>query len=67
MRSDEEHRHRCEVRQVLRWRMQHGREWVQDWLAGVERFRGKPAADRIRTDAASQWAAGNRGKPDDWR
>jgi hypothetical protein len=47
--------------------MQHGREWVQDWLAGVERFRGKPAADRIRTDAASQWAAGNRGKPDDWR
>lgn len=38
----EEHRHRCEVRQVLRWRIEKGRPWVHEWLNGREETtRGK--------------------------
>jgi hypothetical protein len=63
----EEHRHRCEVRQVLAWRVQFGPEWVKDWLDGVGKKRGPAAADRLRNDCRTQWAAGNRGEPGDWR
>lgn len=62
-----EHRHRCEVRAVLRWRVIEGGDWVRDWLAGVEQKRGKAAADQLREDARRQWSLGNRGEPGDWR
>ena len=65
--GDEEHRHRCEVRQVLAWRVQHGLEWVKEWLDGVAKKRGQAAADRLRADCRTQWAAGNRGEWSDWR
>lgn len=64
---DDERRHQCEVRWLLRQRAEHGSEWAADWLAGVESKRGKPAADRIKADATSQWKAGNRGEWNDWR
>jgi hypothetical protein len=67
---DDEARHRAEVRSVLRWRESEGREWVQQWLygpKGVEKTRGKAAADRIAADAAEQWRLGNRGAWGDWR
>ncbi len=60
-------RHRCEVRQVLAWRVQHGLQWVRDWLAGVEAKRGRDAAEQLRSDCREQWAAGNRGDHGDWR
>jgi hypothetical protein len=60
-------RHQCEVRQVLRWRVEHGREWVRDWLAGVAKRRGHGAADRLDADAREQWTRGNRGAVSDWR
>jgi hypothetical protein len=60
-------RHRCEVRQVLAWRVQHGLQWVREWLAGVGKARGEPAAKRLRDACREQWAAGNRGDPGDWR
>ena len=63
----DQHRHRCEVRQLLLWRAQHGREWVREWLSGVERRRGPDAAQRMRSDAALQWGRGNRGESCDWR
>lgn len=67
-RADQEtHRHRCEVRQLLRWRVEHGREWLRQWLAGVERVRGKGTLQRLEADIRQQWERGNRGARDDWR
>lgn len=60
-------RHRCEVRQLLRWRKEHGSQWVRDWLARVAKARGQDAADALNADATRQWQAGNRGGLGDWR
>lgn len=65
--DQETHRHRCEVRQLLRWRVERGREWLRTWLAGVERIRGKAALLRLEADIRTQWELGNRGARDDWR
>lgn len=67
MLIDEEHRHRCEVRQLIAWRVERGRYWLRDWLAGVEKIRGKAARARLEQDIAQQWSLGNRGKSGDWR
>lgn len=78
MDATEQHRHRCEVRAVLRWRVTEGGEWVQRWLygytddggrkvKGVAQTRGQAAADRLRDDCRDQWAKGNRGAAGDWR
>jgi len=67
MQLDEIHRHRCEVRQLLRWRRQHGSEWAGRWLDGVAKARGQVAAQDLRRDASEQWSKGNRGQPGDWR
>lgn len=67
MRSDEEHRHRSEVRAVLRWRVTEGSEWVNAWLDDLPRFRAKRAADQLRADVLEQWRLGNRGAAGDWR
>ena len=66
MSSDEQHRHRCEVRQLLAWRVQRGRVWLRDWLAGVEKVRGKAGRERLEADIVAQWNRGNRGKPGVW-
>jgi hypothetical protein len=65
--SDEQHRHRCEVRQVLRWRTEHGREWVFKWLDALPHYRGAELAAQLRYDAVNQWNLGNRGAVGDWR
>ena len=57
----EEHRHRCEVRQLLQWRLHRGSSWAKDYLEK------HPRRARIEPDVRVQWAAGNRGEPDDWR
>lgn len=77
MDRSEQHRHRCEVRQVLAWRVEHGIEWVKAWLdgtvvdgkrqRGAVDYRGKEATDRLRNDAREQWQRGNRGAHGDWR
>ena len=75
--ADEQHRHRCEVRQVLAWRAQHGGEWVNRWLyghqpdgrrrvKGVVDYRGRDAVDALVADCRAQWAAGNRGEAGAW-
>lgn len=74
----EQHRHRCEVRQVLLWRVERGSHWVRQWInggrgvdgkpvRGVRQVRGDAAADRLMADCVDQWMAGNRGEPGDWR
>lgn len=78
MDCSERHRHRCEVRHVLRWRFERGLQWVREWLDGgvivngrptpsIEKVRGDAAAKRLRDDCREQWARGNRGVGDDWR
>lgn len=63
----EEHRHRCEVRQLIAWRVKHGRIWLREHLAGIEKVRGKPARASLEADILQQWGLGNRGAWGDWR
>ncbi len=67
MRSDEGHRHQCEVRQLLRSRVERGTEWVRDWLESLVKPRGVDAVEKLRADTTLQWKMGNRGAPGDWR
>jgi hypothetical protein len=64
LQDAEEHRHRCEVRQVLKWRVERGSAWVHAWL---ERVEAKRPVSRLRRDCAEQWSKGNRGEWGDWR
>jgi hypothetical protein len=64
--ATEERRHRCEVRQLLRWRQDRGLAWVCEWLAGVALKRGSDAAQRLRSDANQQWGRGSRGERGAW-
>ena len=67
MDSSEQHRHRCEVRAVLRWRVTEGSDWVKAWLDDLPAWRSKAAAEQLRADVLEQWRLGNRGEPGDWR
>ena len=67
MQIDEQHRHRCEVRMLLRLRAKEGRDLVHEWIDGLAKRRGIEQAEAVRSDCASQWAAGNRGDFGDWR
>ena len=55
-------RHRSEVR----WCCAHPSR-VAEYVADVRRKRGDESADRLLADSRSQWAAGNRGRPGEWR
>lgn len=46
MRTDEEHRHDCEVRMLSRWTGPQ----IAAYLRAVEEKRGGPAADRLLVD-----------------
>lgn len=62
----EEERHRCEVRQVLKWRVQD-RTKAMEYLLLVEKRRGEIAANKLRNDARFQWEHGNRGIDGNWK
>lgn len=62
----EEERHRCEVRQVLRWRAQDRNKAVE-YLSKVRDRRGDSTANRLTEDCRTQWERGNRGIEGDWR
>jgi hypothetical protein len=63
---DEEYRHQCEVRQVLRWRAED-RNKALDYLARVRKARGDAVAEKLSNDCKEQWARANRGIKGDWR
>lgn len=67
MNDSEEYRHQCEVRQLLKWRVQGNRKRITYHMDGLDRKRGKAAVQRLRGDANDQWAKGNRGEHGDWR
>jgi hypothetical protein len=62
----EEERHRCEVRQVLRWRVQDRNKAI-NYIELVRKRRGDKMADALHKDSADQWVAGNRGLEGDWK
>ena len=59
----ETHRHRCEVRTLLRASANKGRAWVRDYLAD-KRVAGRAAA--LRADLNEQIAKGNTGEHGTW-
>lgn len=61
-----EHRHRCEVWQVLRWRAEN-RDKAVTYLNLVRQKRGDVVATKLENDCKEQWAKGNRGIKGDWR
>ena len=62
----EEERHRCEVRQVLRWRVQDRNKAI-NYIELVRKRRGDKMANSLHKDSADQWIAGNRGLEGDWK
>jgi hypothetical protein len=62
--TDEEYRHQCEVRQLIKWRKEWGLQRFQRYLQ-TNGF--SPRIAKLREDIADQWAKGNRGQKGDWR
>lgn len=58
-------RHRCEVRQVLRWRVED-RNKALEYLSLVREKR-KEKANKLELDCKEQWSRGNKGDKGDWR
>jgi len=63
--SSEEYRHQCEVRQVLRWRVE-SRDKAVGYLSLVRKLRNQ-GAENLECDVKDQWAKGNRGDKGEWR
>lgn len=47
-------RHECEVRMLVRMYQTSGKEAVREYLALVEKHRGKEAHDKLRMDALKE-------------
>lgn len=62
----EEERHRCEVRQVLKWRMQDRTKAIE-YLHLVRKRRGDICADKLEKDCREQWNKGNKGLQGEWK
>lgn len=62
----QEYRHQCEVRTVIRWRMED-RNRALNYMEEVKKKRGKEAGEMLERDVRDQWTKGNRGKEGDWR
>ncbi len=63
--NSEGHRHRCEVRQVLKWRTQDRNKAIE-YLSIVRNKRGDRVAQLLEKDCRTQWTLGNRGDEGDW-
>lgn len=62
-----EYRHQCEVRDIIKKRLEHGSQWAHSHLAEIAKKRGARAAQLLMDDIKFQWAAGNRGEQGEWR
>ena len=62
----QEYRHQCEVRTVIRWRMED-RNRALNYMEEVKKKRGKEAGEMLERDVRDQWTKGNRGAEGDWR
>jgi hypothetical protein len=62
---DEVHRHRCEVRLVLKWRTKDRNKAIE-YLSIVRKKRGDRTAQLLEKDCKEQWQLGNRGDESVW-
>lgn len=60
-----EFRHQCEVRQVIRWRIED-RAKALTYLEGVKKKRPEEGTV-LERDVVRQWKLGNRGQTGDWK
>jgi hypothetical protein len=63
--NSEQHRHRCEVRQVLKWRTQDRNKAIE-YLSLVIKKRGDRVAQLLEKDCREQWQLGSRGDDGIW-
>ena len=63
--NDEEHRHKCEVRYVLKLRV-NDRNKALEYL-NLVREKRKEKANKLELDCKKQWSRGNRGEKGEWR
>ena len=59
--NSEQHRHRCEVRQVLKWRTQDRNKAIE-YLSIVRNKRGDRTAQLLEKDCREQWQLGSKGE-----
>ena len=64
--NSEGHRHRCEVRQILKWRTQDRNKAIE-YLSIVRNKRGDRTAQLLEKDCKTQWTLGNRGEDSQWK
>ena len=63
--NSEQHRHRCEVRQILKWRTEDRNKAIE-YLSIVRNKRGDRVAQLLEKDCKFQWGLGNRGDENEW-
>lgn len=63
--NSEQHRHRCEVRQILKWRTEDRNKAIE-YISIVRIKRGDRTAQLLEKDCREQWTKGNRGNEGDW-
>ena len=63
--NSEQYRHRCEVRQVLKWRTQDRNKAIE-YLSIVRNKRGDRTAQLLEKDCKDQWSQGSRGDEGIW-
>jgi len=64
-KNSEEHRWKCEVRQVLKWRTQDRNKAIE-YLSIVRKKRGDRTAQLLEKDCREQWTLGSRGDDGVW-
>ena len=63
--NSELHRHRSEVRQILKWRTQDRNKAIE-YLSLVIKKRGDRVAQLLEKDCKEQWQLGSRGDEGVW-
>jgi len=63
--NSELHRHRCEVRQVLKWRTEDRNKAIE-YISIVRNKRGDRTAQILEKDCREQWTQGSRGDDGVW-
>ena len=63
--NSEQHRHRCEVRTILKWRTQDRNKAIE-YLSIVRNKRGDRTAQLLEKDCRDQWSKGSRGDEGIW-
>jgi len=61
---DEDFRHQCEVRELIRWRIRDG-HWGKV-TAFLDDKRVEKRAQRLKVDIKDQFRKGNQGKDKEW-